>query len=366
VRTTVLVLRALGLGDALTGVAALRGLRRAWPGGWIVLAAPAETGGWLHGLGLVDDIVPTTGLGPLAGPHSSRKPATLIGHHVAVNLHGRGPQSHRMLQATLPDRLVAFRCPEAAYDDGPAWTLDEHEVDRWCRLVRSAGGPCGREDLRLASRGPRESYVVIHPGAAAGSRRWPADRWAAVTAALAIGGIDVVVTGSGAEWDLCARVADAGGRSLAGVLDLDGLADVVARAGLVLCGDTGVGHLATAFGTPSVLLFGPTPPTWWGPAIDPDLHAVIWHGDPSPTSTGDPHADTVDPALARVEVEEVLEAAYGLLAGAARGRPASEVSGRRTCGSSTSRSACATRDAEPVAPSTSSAICRTESSVDRC
>ena len=321
-RPTVLVLRALGLGDALTGVAALRGLRRAWPDDRIVLAAPAETGGWLRGLGLVDDIVPTAGLGPLARPYSGRKPATLGGRHVAVNLHGRGPQSHRMLQATLPDRLVAFRCPEAAYDDGPAWTLDEHEVDRWCRLVRSAGGPCSREDLRLASRGPSESYVVIHPGAAAGSRRWPADRWAAVTAALAIGGIDVLVTGSAAEWDLCARVADAGGRSLAGGLDLDGLADVVARARLVLCGDTGVGHLATAFGTPSVLLFGPSPPTWWGPAIDPDQHAVIWHGDPSPTSTGDPHADTVDPALARVEVEEVLEAAYDLLAGPARGSAA--------------------------------------------
>lgn len=326
--TTVLVLRALGLGDALTGVAALRGLRRAWPDGRIVLAAPAETGGWLRGLGLVDDIVPTTGLGTRGGPYSGRRPATLVGRHVAVNLHGRGPQSHRMLQATLPDRLVAFRCPEAAHDDGPAWAPDEHEVDRWCRLVRSAGGACGREDLRLASRGVRGSYVVIHPGAAAGSRRWPAGRWVTVTAALANGGIDVVVTGSAAESDLCARVADAGARSLAGILDLDGLAEVVGRARLVLCGDTGVGHLATAFGTPSVLLFGPIPPTWWGPAIDPDLHAVIWHGDPSPTSIGDPHADTVDPALARVEVEEVLEAAYGLLTGATRGYAAAARSGR--------------------------------------
>jgi len=236
-----------------------------------------------------------------------------------------------MLQATLPDRLVALRCPEAAHYDGPAWTPDEHDVDRWCRLVRSAGGPCGREDLRLPSRGPRESYVVIHPGAAAGSRRWPAGRWAAVTAALAIGGIDVVVTGSAAERDPCARVADAGGRSLAGRLDLDGLADVVARARLVLCGDTGVGHLATAFGTPSVRLFGPIPPSWWGPAIDPDLHAVIWHGDASPT-TGDPHADTVDPALAHIEVEEVLEAAHDLLADASTGRQKASRFGSVKCG----------------------------------
>ena len=37
----VLALRALGLGDALTGIPALRGIRRAWPDRFIALAAPA-------------------------------------------------------------------------------------------------------------------------------------------------------------------------------------------------------------------------------------------------------------------------------------------------------------------------------------
>ena len=51
----VLALRALGLGDALTGVPALRGLRRAFPGHRLVLAAPAGVGGWLRDLGRVRD-----------------------------------------------------------------------------------------------------------------------------------------------------------------------------------------------------------------------------------------------------------------------------------------------------------------------
>jgi ADP-heptose:LPS heptosyltransferase len=323
---TILALRALGLGDALTGVAALRGVRRAWPGRRVVLAAPRALGEWLASYGVVDDVLPTRGLEPLewAPPESAR--------HVAVNLHGRGPESHRLLQKTGPDRLVAFGCAEAGHA-GPAWDPHEHEVDRWCRLVRDAGGKCDPEDLRLGPADPpggRGRHVVVHPGAASGSRRWPADRWAAVAGALAARGLPVAVTGSDAERELCARVRTgalaAGARAdvsdVAGRLGLADLADVVASARLVLCGDTGVAHVATAFGTPSVVLFGPTPPAWWGPAIDVDRHAVLWHGAPDhhggPAHRGDPHGDAVDPALARITVDEVLAAAEPLLREAAR------------------------------------------------
>jgi ADP-heptose:LPS heptosyltransferase len=125
-------------------------------------------------------------------------------------------------------------------------------------------------------------------------------------------GHPVVLTGSGDEVAVCeqiARAAGAGVRTVGGSLRLRDLAETVGMAGLLVCGDTGVAHLATALGTPSVLLFGPTPPTWWGPAIDHHLHTVVWHG----TGPGDPHAVTVDPALAAIGVDEVVEAARELL-----------------------------------------------------
>ena len=52
---------------------------------------------------------------------------------------------------------------------------------------------------------------------------------------------------------------------MAGRTDVVQLAALIARAGRVLCGDTGVAHLAPAFGIPSVVLFGPVPPSEWGP-----------------------------------------------------------------------------------------------------
>jgi ADP-heptose:LPS heptosyltransferase len=93
---------------------------------------------------------------------------------------------------------------------------------------------------------------------------------------------------------------------------LGALATRVATARLLVCGDTGVAHLATAYRTPSVLLFGPTAPRHWGPAVDPDLHIVLWHGDDG--HLGDPHGAAVDPALEMITVAEVLAAAASLLA----------------------------------------------------
>jgi hypothetical protein len=312
----VLVLRALGLGDALTGVAPLRGVRRLFPGRRLVLAAPVGVGEWLAGLGVVDGVLPASGLEPLP-----RMP----GGHAAVNLHGRGPLSHEVLLATGPERLVAFG---AAGHDGPAWRADEHEVHRWCRLVRAAGGPCGPEDLLLRKHvpAPAGAPVVLHPGAASASRRWPAARWRAVAEALAADGHRIVVTGSPAEAELAAAVADGldAAENRCGALTLAELAETVGGAAAVLSTDTGVAHVATALAVRSVVLFGPTPPAWWGPAVDPQLHTVLWHGDPAAGAWGDPHADVLDERLDAVTPGEVLAAARAQLGrpGAARARPA--------------------------------------------
>jgi ADP-heptose:LPS heptosyltransferase len=83
---------------------------------------------------------------------------------------------------------------------------------------------------------------------------------------------------------------------------------VVAAARVVVSGDTGVAHLATAYRRPSVVLFGPVSPALWGPPTRPQ-HVVLWHGD----GTGDPWGAGLDPALARITVEEVTRALDGLL-----------------------------------------------------
>lgn len=306
-RPTLLVLRALGLGDFLTGVPALRALRHAYPGHELVLAAPRSLEPLVELAGVADRLLDASGLEPLRWAEA--RPA------VAVNLHGKGPQSHRLLQALEPDHLVAFGSPGTDHQ-GPRWTPDEHEVHRWCRLVvQSLHVPADPHDLGLPAPPVRASApgaVVVHPGAAFPSRRWPPERFAAVARWAAGQGYDVVVSGGPDEVELAEEVcreADLPSSAvLAGRTDLLELAAQVSASRLLVSGDTGVAHLATAFSTPSVVLFGPTPPARWGPPAD-GPHTVVWHGD----GTGDPWGDRVDPALLRTEVGEVVAAAERLL-----------------------------------------------------
>src|SRR5213078_240493 len=119
---SVLGLRALGIGDLATAVPALRGLRAARPTEEIVLAAPEWLTPLAHLTGAVDRVVPVGGLDV---PGIAVPPPQL-----AVNLHGKGPRSHRLLDGTRPGRMLAFACPEADFPDGPQWTPDEHEAHR--------------------------------------------------------------------------------------------------------------------------------------------------------------------------------------------------------------------------------------------
>jgi ADP-heptose:LPS heptosyltransferase len=304
---TLLALRALGLGDLLTAVPALRALRRELPGHRLVLALPEALAPLARLTGAVDEVLPAAGPAPLPPPDGPVD--------IAVNLHGSGPQSHRLLAALRPRELMAFAHPEFPEVEGPRWDPAEHEVRRWCRLLAGYGLRPDPDDLDLPvpeAASPAPGAVVIHPGAAYPARRWPADRYAAVAAALRAAGHPVVVTGGGAETGLARRVVTLAG--LPPAADLSArtppleLAALVAAARLVVCGDTGIAHVATAYRTPSVLLFGPTSPALWGPPPDRAEHTVLT-GRPDREVRGDPHGTTPDPGLLAIDADRVVAAA---------------------------------------------------------
>ncbi|MEV6815738.1 glycosyltransferase family 9 protein [Micromonospora sp. NPDC051296] len=300
----ILALRALGVGDLATGVPALRALRAAYSDRDLVLAAPAWLGPLVELVGGVDRLLPTDGLDRLDRPAGPVE--------VAVNLHGRGPESHRLLAATRPARLLAFANAAAGHGDGPDWDDDEHEVTRWCRLLAGYGIAADPTDLDLRRPGAGTmpgGVTVLHPGSKVPAKCWPAGRYAALARELTARGHRVVLTGSGPERVVAARVAsEAGlpdGAVLAGRTDLAQLAALVADARLVVSGDTGVAHLATGYRTASVVLFGPVPPTRWGPPPERRRHRVLWVG-PGAGSSWDGSGS--HPTMAAIGLDEVLAA----------------------------------------------------------
>jgi ADP-heptose:LPS heptosyltransferase len=304
---SIVVLRALGLGDLLTAIPALRGLRRTYPRARLKLA----TSPWLHPLALridaIDDVVPIASLEELGRTW----PCDL-----SVNLHGKGPESHEILHWRTGAPQIGFR--HTTYiPDGPLWRVNEHERERWCRMLEHFGVEADPTDVLLkppSSHPALEQRVIVHPGAKAASRRWPADRFAAVVRDLARRGESVVVTAGPGEEELAVEVAQRSrGRCHVMHPDLLTLDALVAASRLVVSGDTGIAHLAVAHGRPSVTLFGPTPAREWGPPED-SFHVALGNRTATQRRIDALGGRKPDPALLRVGVRDVTDAAHSLLA----------------------------------------------------
>jgi ADP-heptose:LPS heptosyltransferase len=306
-RPELVALRALKLGDLLVAVPAIAGIRRANPEHRLVLAVP----GWLDPVvdlvPGVDALLPTPGLdNPLPLP-----PGRV---DTVVDLHG-GPASRRVLEALAPRRRVGHRAPGW---DGPEWEDGVLERYRWARLVTAHGMPADPDEVALdrpSIPSPAPGAVVVHVGAFYGCRAWPVERFAAVARALAAAGHRVVVTGSARERARAQVAADLAGIDegavLAGRMDLAELAALVADAALVVSVDTSVPHLASAYRTPSVVIFGPAPVEEWGPPSN-GPHLVLTRAE---LRVGDTFGSEPDPALLAVTADDVLAAAASLLHG---------------------------------------------------
>lgn len=305
-RPELLALRALKLGDLLVAVPALRALRRSRPDHRLILAAP----GWLAPIAELvpglDAHLPTPGLDdPLPLP-----PGRI---DTAVNLHGRGPESRGCLEALEPAHRIGHRAPGWS---GPDWVDDIHERSRWARMVSACGIPADPDDLAI-DRPARPSRcpgaIVLHVGAFYGSREWPVDRFAASAAALSRAGRPLVFTGGPADRSRAEQAAELSGQPsssvLAGALDLTDFAALVAEATLLVSADTGAAHLASAYGTPSVVIFGPAAPEHWGPPAS-GPHVVLTDAR---VRRGEAFAADPDPALLAVTSDQVVDSAYALL-----------------------------------------------------
>jgi heptosyltransferase-2 len=122
-------------------------------------------------------------------------------------------------------------------------------------------------------------FWAFAPGAEYGPAKcWPADHYAALARRLHHDhGLPVLLLGSGKETDLCTRIASLAPdacRVLAGRTSLIDAMTLIAAARGVVSNDSGLMHVAAAFGVPQVAVFGSTSPEHT-PPLNPRAK-VLW------------------------------------------------------------------------------------------
>jgi predicted lipopolysaccharide heptosyltransferase III len=166
------------------------------------------------------------------------------------------------------DYHLALLAPLGVHDASPAIHLV---------LPRSADK---RAAEAIAHNNLGVNFIIIHPGSARADKFWVARRWAEVIDRMCEEEVRVVLSGgtSGIEQAHIAQIKSHLQHPVpdfSGELDLLTLAALIRRARLLATIDSAPMHLAAAFGTPQLALFGPTNPFHWRPRSTP---SIILHG----------------------------------------------------------------------------------------
>jgi lipopolysaccharide heptosyltransferase II len=287
----VLAVRLDAMGDVLMTTPALRALKAARPDRRLTLltsSAGAEVAGLLPEIDETIVYDPPWMKAPSSPDPASdhamieRLSAGRFDAAAIFTVHTQSPHASALLchLAGIPRRLGHSR--ENPYRLLSEWVAEpeadrplRHETRRQLDLVAAVGLDARDDHLslrvpadahrrvrgRLAAGGVdvREPWLLVHPGASASSRRYPAERWIETAGIVSEAtGWAIVWSGASHERSLVAECAAAtAGLAVAGGSVAD-LAALVALAPIVATNNTGPAHIAAAVGTPVVDVYAQT------------------------------------------------------------------------------------------------------------
>ncbi len=349
------------LGDAVMATSAAALLRRRRPGWWLGGLVKPAVAQLYEGLDLFDElhVEPRAGMmGPkraaatvrprryrqallLTNSFSTALVARLAGipRRVGFNRDGRGllltdPVAPTRLR-DLPEFAEAIAKGSASPERFAPVSAHRAYLQLACALLEEplpedppplqlalSGAQRRETDQLLARAGLADGpFVALCPGASKALKRWPAERFGAVAAALCSKrGWAAAFVGSPQERDVVAQARDAAiaqGLAPQRAVDLaqlgltvGSLKGVLGCAALLVANDTGPRHIAAAMNTPAVVVFGPTDPRWT--TIPAPLEARVLADPDLPRHlVADDHPRRC--AVERVAVDRVLTAAEELL-----------------------------------------------------
>jgi ADP-heptose:LPS heptosyltransferase len=205
---------------------------------------------------------------------------------VIFTVYSQNPLPTAMLAYAAGIPKVLAYCRENPYGLLTHWVPDEephrfirHQVRRDLDLVKVIGAASACESLclrindvwpkvarKLERSGAKldRPWLILHAGVSEHKRQYPLDLWIG-TGHKIIDELDfqIFLTGSSAEKQLTDRLRDKIGEnsySVAGMLDMEEFISLVQHSPLMISVNTGAVHIASAVGTPVVVLYAQTNP----------------------------------------------------------------------------------------------------------
>ena len=330
----ILALQLKRIGDLILTTPALWAVRQHLPKAHIVLAVEAGSQELLPAIDFVDETLIYERHGQNNGPLWRH---LLLRHYDTCLDFTGNDRSALFAVMSKARRRIAFewvqrsRFRRVFYNEFVSSSVREnHTVDHYLHLVRGLNLPIRKESpivLHLPEWAPRKAgqlleeigvsgpFAIVHPGTARPEKYWPAARWAEVIKWCETHlQMPCLLTGSadGHEQNHLAAIKKShpaiAARDISGRLDLLTLAALTQSASLVLSVDSAPMHLAGAFGTPQVALFGPTNPFHWRPrqerAIVIQSHGPIAPPEFRPQHPGGP--------MTEISTQTVIDAIVAL------------------------------------------------------
>jgi heptosyltransferase II len=192
---------------------------------------------------------------------------------------------HRSLRTALLVRMIGapirigfdLNSGGLCYTHRVPYERSQHEVDRNLSLLKPLGILAGKvppeifstEEERqqvsdlLTGSWAQNPLVVLAPGSVWPTKRWPEPSFLELAKTLVAQGFSVCLLGGTQDHSLCSRIAATCPKQIfnaAGSLSLRASAELLHRCRLLISNDSAPLHLASAAGTPTLALFGPTVP----------------------------------------------------------------------------------------------------------
>ncbi len=292
---TFTIIQTAFVGDVLLGLPVCVALRNAYPTARIVLVTTPAAASFVDGLGVVDTVVAFDKRGAHAGSSARASLARSLrvpGDHTLIVPH-TSMRTMMLVRAIGADRVITFDTAATRWvaTDVVPYPRHLHDADRQLALLGPllATVPSASElvpirlttdedTARVDALVPSGPFVVLAPGSAWPTKRWPAASFNALADRLVADGTDVVVIGDANGVD--AVPSRPGVVNLCGSTTLREAAAVLARAKVVVSNDSAPVHLASLQRVPVVAIFGPTVPEFGFAPFGPHV-AVVQRADMS-------------------------------------------------------------------------------------